>query len=93
MKHIKAILSLASVGMLFYIIYHQREEIKQLKANTVVDTLNIKHSNVEIIDSLNEEIFNLKAESGRNELSLEHLKETDPKAAEEFENFYNHETE
>jgi len=44
-------------------------------------------------DSLYSEFFNASTVNGRYELSLEHLKEVNPKAAKEFENFYNHETE
>jgi hypothetical protein len=44
-------------------------------------------------DSLHDESFNASTVNGRYELSLEHLKEVNPKAAKEFEEFYNHETE
>jgi len=45
------------------------------------------------VDSLHDESFNASTVNGRYELSLEHLKEVNPKAAKEFEEFYNHETE
>jgi len=44
-------------------------------------------------DSLHDESFNASTVNGRYELSLEYLKEVNPKAAKEFEKFYNHETE
>lgn len=45
------------------------------------------------IDSLNDELFNQKVTNGRYELSLLHLIEVNPKAAKEFNNFMEHETE
>ena len=45
------------------------------------------------IDSLNDEIFNLQSLNGRYELSLEHLKEVNPKVAKDFEDYMSHETE
>jgi hypothetical protein len=45
------------------------------------------------IDSLNDEIFNTKAELGRYELSLDHLNEVNPKAGKEFETYFNTQTE
>ena len=45
------------------------------------------------VDSLRSELFITSTVNNRYELSLDHLKEVNPKAAKEFENFYNHETE
>jgi hypothetical protein len=45
------------------------------------------------VDSLKSEIFITATIIGRYELSLDYLKESNPKAAKEFEKFYNHETE
>jgi hypothetical protein len=47
----------------------------------------------QIIDSLQDEIFNAQSINGRYELSLEHLKEVNPKAAKQFEDYMSHETE
>lgn len=46
-----------------------------------------------IIDSLKEELFQLQSENGRYEMTLEHLKEVDPKASKEFDRYYENETE
>jgi hypothetical protein len=46
-----------------------------------------------VVDSLHDELFNVKAENGRYELSLEHLYEVNPKAGKEFQAFMEHETE
>lgn len=45
------------------------------------------------VDSLRSELFITSTVNGRYELSLEDLKERNPKAGKEFEEFYNHETE
>ena len=45
------------------------------------------------VDSLRSELFITSTVNGRYELSLDHLKEVNPKAGKEFEEFYNHETE
>lgn len=44
-------------------------------------------------DSLQAEMFNLQTINGRYELSLEHLKEINPKAAKQFEDYLNNQTE
>jgi len=46
-----------------------------------------------LMDSLYTELFSAKTINGRYELSLEHLKEVNPKAAKEFTHFLEHETE
>ena len=45
------------------------------------------------VDSLKSELFITSTVINRYELSLDYLKELNPKAAKEFEEFYNHETE
>jgi hypothetical protein len=45
------------------------------------------------IDSLQTELFTKQTEVGKYELSLEHLKEINPDAAKEFEDYMLHETE
>lgn len=44
-------------------------------------------------DSLREELFINKVDIGRYELTIDHLKEYDPKAYKEFDRFLSHETE
>jgi|688.fasta_scaffold1984537_2 hypothetical protein len=53
MKNIKAILNLASVGVLIFIIYYQKEEIKSLKEN--ISTLTTINDSL-----LNKQQLNLK---------------------------------
>jgi hypothetical protein len=80
-KYINGILSLATVGILLYTINNQRQQIQHLKQQTA------------ITDSLQDELFNAKAELGRYELTEDHLKETNPEAEKDFEEYYNNETE
>jgi hypothetical protein len=93
-KYINPILSLGTAAALLGAIYFQNQQIdglkKQLEFQPVVGG-DIQKSN--IIDSLNDEIFNLQSMNGRYELSLEHLYEVNPKAGKEFTNFMEHETE
>ena len=67
-KYINAALSLASVGLLFYIIYNQRQQIKSLKAEIQnVETIKIER------DSLQSEIFTKDIQIGSYEHVLDLL--------------------
>jgi len=67
------------------IIGYQQSKIEKLHQEMKSIT-NIK-------DSLYDELFNTHVMNGRYELSLDHLEKVNPKAALEFVNFMNHETE
>ena len=87
-KYISTALSLGTITLLFYTMFDLKEQVKQ------VEVLQHELDSVTIIkDSLYEVSFEAQVENGRYELSLEHLKSVNPKAADEFENFYGHETE
>lgn len=87
-KYITAALSLGTISLLFYTIFDLREQVKQ------VEVLQHELDSVMIVkDSLYDVSFQVQVENGRYEMSLEHLKTVNPKAADEFENFYGHETE
>jgi hypothetical protein len=59
-----------------------------------IDELNVNNTALSNkADSLKSELFITSTVIGRYELSLDYLKESNPKAAKEFEEFYNHETE
>jgi hypothetical protein len=66
-------------------ITHYKNEVKALKIT------------IEKQDSINTEqyngLFEVQTENGRYELSLDHLKEVNPKAAKQFEDYMTHETE
>ena len=78
MKYLKAILSLASVGLLLYTVYEQNNAINRLKG----ELLKVK-----------EELFQVQSQNGRLELGLDHLKEVDSSKFNLIEEFINHETE
>lgn len=81
-KYINPLLTACSLIALLSTIYVQNNQINKLRTEKEV-----------IVDSLNDELFNTRVESGRYELSLEHLKEVNPKAAADFQQYYDHETE
>ena len=93
-KYQKAIVGTGAVSVLL-ICYFQQKELTKLRSEQVkvynvpeaVDNLQT------IIDSLNGEVFILQTQIGRYELSLEHLYEVNPKAAKEFTEFMENETE
>jgi hypothetical protein len=78
MRYIKAILSLASIGILFYIIINQREQIRVLKST---NTDSLQH----VVDSLHDELFIQSTNVTRYEIAIETLKENYPQAAEQFD--------
>ena len=86
-KYIGAILSLASVGMLFYIIYDQKDQIKELKTTLESTKHEIKtvDSLKHVVDSVNTEVFINQTKATRYEIALENLKNENPLAAAEFE--------
>jgi len=69
----------------------QRNQIKELKHQQSIQGGDIQK--VEMIDSLENELFNVQSINGRYELSLEHLYEVNPSAAKQFDDYLNHETE
>jgi hypothetical protein len=84
-QYINPLLTAGSLLLLLTTIYFQNERINQFKVE--VKTLQ------SISDSLHDESFNANVQLGRYELTLDHLQEVNPKAALEFVNYMNHETE
>lgn len=84
-QYINPILTACSLIALLTTIYFQNERVNQFKFE--VKTLQTT------VDSLQDELFIRHITNGRYELSLDHLHEVNPKAALEFVNFMNHETE
>jgi hypothetical protein len=79
-KYIGAILSLSSVGMLFYIIFNQKEQIQTLKLSQPnIDS--IQH----VVDSLHDELFIKHTELDRYNIGIEKLRENYPQAADQFD--------
>lgn len=92
-KYQKAIVGTGAVAVLI-VCYFQQKELTKLRAEQKIEVVvggDIEKAN--LIDSLHDELFNAKVEAGRYELSLEHLYEVNPKAAKEFQDFMEHETE
>jgi hypothetical protein len=79
-KYIGAILSLSSVGMLFYIIFHQKQQIQILKSSRP-NMDSIQH----VVDSLHDELFIQSTNVTRYEIAIETLRENYPQAAEQFD--------
>jgi len=87
-KYINAILSIGTVVVLFYTLFDLKNQVKQ------VDVLKKELHRVTVVkDSLYDETFSKQVELGRYELSLNYLQEVNPKAALQFVNYMNHETE
>lgn len=92
-KYQKAIVGTGAVAVLV-VCYYQQKELTKLRAEQKIEVVvggDIQKAN--LIDSLHDELFNEKVQNGRYELSLEHLYEVNPKAAKEFQDFMEHETE
>ena len=85
MINIKAILGLASVGLLLFTIYEQNEAINDLKSTIV----KVKKQQEVLQDSL----FVTSVELGRYQMTLEILKDGDKKTADQFEYILTTQTE
>ena len=87
----------SKIGMSFALImlvicWFQQKELKELRSKPdVVVGGDIQKG--QVIDSLQSELFNANNTIGRYELTLEHLKEVNPKAAKQFDDYLSHETE
>lgn len=76
----------------------QRTTITKLKQELVtsksVDTSKLSLDSLLMInDSLQTELFQAQSQTGRYEITLEYLKEIDPKRGEQFEEYLNNSTE
>lgn len=86
-KYIGPILSLASVGLLFYIIYNQKEQIKELKTTVAAQTQKTQavDSLTRALDSLSSEVFTEHIRADRYEITLDRLRAEDSLTAVIFE--------
>jgi len=84
-QYIKPFLTTFSVALFLYTMYTQNEKITELKTTVVKQE--------KIIDSLHTETFDATSANGRFELTLEYLKEVNPKAGKQFEDYLSSETE
>jgi|LakMenE01Jun11ns_1017448.scaffolds.fasta_scaffold8518135_2 hypothetical protein len=83
-KHSKE-LTIAGALSVLTICYFQQRELTKLRIETQTQT--------QIIDSLHDEVFIKSVDAGRYELTLDHLKEVNPKIGKEMEEWMSHETE
>ena len=87
-KYITAILSIGTITLLFYTMFDLKNQVKQIPVlQHQLDSVTIQ------LDSLSLINFENEVQNGRYEITLEQLKETNPKAAKEFEEFMNSKTE
>jgi len=84
-QYIKPLLTTFSVALFLYTMYTQNEKITELKTTVVKQE--------KVIDGLSSELFQSQTAKGRYELTLENLKEKNPNAAKQFEEFMSSETE
>ena len=93
-KYQKAIVGTGAVSVLI-LCYFQQKELSKLRGEQI-KVYNVPHnvdSLITLKDSLYDELFNANVQNGRYELSLQHLYEVNPKAAKQFTEFMEHETE
>lgn len=87
-KYIGPILSIATIGMLFYTLFDLKEQVKQ------IPVLEHQLDSVQCIkDSLYDEAFILHVEMGRHEITREEVLTKYPKIYEEYNSFLHSETE
>ena len=84
-KYISAVLSIGTVGILFYTLFDLRQQVSTLKKELVVIT--------DQKDSLHDENFSKHVQLCRYELTLNYLESVNPNAALQFVNYMGHETE
>jgi len=98
-KFFAPLLTAGTLLALLYTVYGYRQQNEALKKACPISDTTSKEVIVapevaqQIIDSLQDEIFNAQSVNGRYELSLDHLREVNPKAAKQFEDYMSHETE
>ena len=84
--------NLTAVAVLCFLYRSQKAEINSQKKELVTKQF-IIDSVTHFKDSISDESFNNSITIGRYEITLDYLREVDPKAADKFEYFLYHETE
>ena len=85
MQYIKQILTVFSVGLILFTMYTQNDKITELKTTVLKQE--------KVIDSLQTKVFQVQTLNGQYELTLDHLKEVNPKVAQQFQDYLLSETE
>lgn len=92
-KYQKTIVGIGAISVLL-ICYLQQKELRKLRNQCSETIITYKIDSLQtLVDSLDLEVFNANNAAGRYELSLQHIEETHPKAAKEFNHFLQNETE
>lgn len=87
-KYIGPILSIATIGMLFYTLFDLKEQIKQIpQLQQQLDSL--QHQR----DSLHDEAFNLGVENMRHEITRDEVLTKYPKVYDEYNSYLSTQTE
>lgn len=87
-KYIGPILSIATIGMLFYTLFDLKEQVKQIpQLQKELDTVMYQR------DSLHDEAFILNVELGRHEVTREEVLSKYPKIYEEYNSYLHTQTE
>lgn len=100
MKMIKWLIAnqkqVASGAALFLLVicYLQQKQMAKLRQEVKIEVMqggDIAKS--QMVDSLRDELFIKNVELGRYDLTLDHLRDINPTAAKQFDDYFNHETE
>jgi hypothetical protein len=91
-KFISAIILSVAFGLLIFVFFLTDipKPVIDKEKVALIDSIGKLNAR---IDSLYDNLFNEKVLTGRYELSILHLIDVNPKAAKEFNNFMEHETE
>lgn len=92
-------LSLLSLIILTFFFFQQQDDLKKCKAgNDFIQGGDISKANAidsvsAIADSLRDELFIERVDAGRHEITREEILGKYPKVAQEYDEFYSHQTE
>ena len=86
----------ASGAALFLLVicYLQQKQMAKLRQEVKIEVMqggDIAKS--QMVDSLRDELFIKNGELGRYDLTVNHLRDINPTAAKQFDDYFNHETE
>lgn len=85
-------MTLLGLIIMTFFYFQQQDELRKCQAgDNFIQGGDIEKAN--LIDSLNNELFNEKVHNGRYELTFDHLMEVNPKLGKEMEEYMSHETE
>lgn len=87
-KYIGPILSISTIGLLFYTLFDLKQQVKQIpELNKQLDSISC------IKDSLHDELFIISVEAGRHEVTRDEILRKYPKIYEEYNSYLETQTE